>query len=186
MRNYNVTVIPGDGIGPEIVREAVKVLDAAGKKYGYELNYTEILMGGCSIDEYGVPLTDEVRFDAYKKAYEFFKDQRREDGLIIFECGSWLLYEGNKEIFGDNIHARPCFVLGTGADRCVGRGWWSKRNSCWNPGSEDGSPYDSSGGDSMARWHADLGWSELCGRKQQASQRHFRGVCGFVGGTIRK
>ena len=60
MRNYNVTVIPGDGIGPEIVREAVKVLDAAGKKYGYELNYTEILMGGCSIDEYGVPLTDEA------------------------------------------------------------------------------------------------------------------------------
>ena len=53
-------MIPGDGIGPEIVREAVKVLDAAGKKYGYELNYTEILMGGCSIDEYGVPLTDEA------------------------------------------------------------------------------------------------------------------------------
>jgi len=60
MRNYNVTVIPGDGIGPEIVREAVKVLDAAGKKYGYELNYTEILMGGCSIDACGVPLTDEA------------------------------------------------------------------------------------------------------------------------------
>ncbi len=60
MRNYNVTLIPGDGIGPEIVAEAVKVLDAAGKKYGYELNYTKILMGGCSIDEYGVPLTDEA------------------------------------------------------------------------------------------------------------------------------
>ena len=60
MRNYNVTVIPGDGIGPEIVTEAMKVLDAAGKKYGYELNYTKILMGGCSIDEYGVPLTDEA------------------------------------------------------------------------------------------------------------------------------
>ena len=60
MRNYNVTVIPGDGIGPEIVTEAMKVLDAAGKKYGYELNYTKILMGGCSIDEYGVPLTEEA------------------------------------------------------------------------------------------------------------------------------
>ncbi len=60
MRNYNVTLIPGDGIGPEIVAEAVKVLDAAGKKYGYKLNYTKILMGGCSIDEYGVPLTDEA------------------------------------------------------------------------------------------------------------------------------
>lgn len=60
MNNFNVTVIPGDGIGPEIVAEAVKVLDAAGKKYGYKLNYTKILMGGCSIDEYGVPLTDEA------------------------------------------------------------------------------------------------------------------------------
>ena len=38
----------------------MKVLDAAGKKYGYELNYTKILMGGCSIDEYGVPLTEEA------------------------------------------------------------------------------------------------------------------------------
>lgn len=53
---------------------------------------------GFHIPSSGVPLTDEARFDAYKKAYEFFKDQRREDGLMIFECGSWLLYEGNKEI----------------------------------------------------------------------------------------
>ena len=60
MSNYNVTVIPGDGIGPEIVAEAVKVLDAAGRKYDFKLNYTKILMGGCSIDEYGVPLTDEA------------------------------------------------------------------------------------------------------------------------------
>ena len=57
---------------------------------------------GFHIPSSGVPLTDEVRFDAYKKAYEFFKDQRREDGLIIFECGSWLLYEGNKEILPEN------------------------------------------------------------------------------------
>ena len=60
MSNYNVTVIPGDGIGPEIVAEAVKVLDAAGRKSEFKLNYTKILMGGCSIDEYGVPLTDEA------------------------------------------------------------------------------------------------------------------------------
>ena len=44
MSNYNVTVIPGDGIGPEIVAEAVKVLDAAGRKYDFKLNYTKILM----------------------------------------------------------------------------------------------------------------------------------------------
>ena len=55
-----ITLIPGDGIGPEIVREAVKVLDAVGKKYGHHFPYEKILMGGCSIDAYGVPLTDEA------------------------------------------------------------------------------------------------------------------------------
>ena len=58
--NYKIAVIPGDGIGPEIVREAKKVLDAAGKKYGFQLDYTELLMGGASIDVHGVPLTDET------------------------------------------------------------------------------------------------------------------------------
>ena len=58
--SYHIAVIPGDGIGPEIVREARKVLDAAGKKYGFELDYTEVLMGGASIDVHGVPLTDEA------------------------------------------------------------------------------------------------------------------------------
>ena len=57
---YKITLIPGDGIGPEIVREARKVLDAVGKKYGHEFDYTEILMGGCSIDADGVPLTEEA------------------------------------------------------------------------------------------------------------------------------
>ena len=58
--NYNIVAIPGDGIGPEIVREAKKVLDKVGEVYGHKFNYTDILMGGCSIDAYGVPLTDEA------------------------------------------------------------------------------------------------------------------------------
>lgn len=58
--NYNVGVIRGDGIGPEVVTEAIKVLDAVGTKFGHEFNYTEILMGGCSIDATGEPLTDEA------------------------------------------------------------------------------------------------------------------------------
>ncbi len=56
----NIVTIPGDGIGPEIVREACKVLDRVGRVYGHTMEYTEILMGGCSIDRYGVPLTDEA------------------------------------------------------------------------------------------------------------------------------
>ena len=57
---YNIGVIAGDGIGPEITAEAVKVLNAAGQKFDFELNYTPIDMGGCSIDKYGVPLTQEA------------------------------------------------------------------------------------------------------------------------------
>ena len=55
----NITVLRGDGIGPEIVSEAIKVLDAVGKKYSHEFVYTEVDIGGCSIDKYGVPITEE-------------------------------------------------------------------------------------------------------------------------------
>ena len=55
-----ITCIPGDGIGPEIVTEAKKVLDAVAKKYGHTIRYTDILMGGASIDVHGVPLTEEA------------------------------------------------------------------------------------------------------------------------------
>ncbi|MBE6646435.1 MAG: 3-isopropylmalate dehydrogenase [Ruminococcaceae bacterium] len=57
--NKNITLLKGDGIGPEIVDQAVKVLDAVAKKYGHVFNYTEVDIGGCSIDKYGVPITDE-------------------------------------------------------------------------------------------------------------------------------
>lgn len=58
--NHKIAVIPGDGIGPEIVAEARKVLDAAGKKYGFEMEYTKVLLGGASIDVHGKPITDEA------------------------------------------------------------------------------------------------------------------------------
>ena len=58
--NLKITCIPGDGIGPEIVAEAKKVLDAVAGKYGHSITYTDILMGGASIDVHGVPLTDEA------------------------------------------------------------------------------------------------------------------------------
>ena len=58
--NGNILTIPGDGIGPEIVREACKVLNKVGEVFGHTFQYTEVLMGGCSIDAYGVPLTEEA------------------------------------------------------------------------------------------------------------------------------
>ena len=57
---FRIGVIRGDGIGPEVVNEAIKVLDAVAEKYGHEFNYTDILMGGASIDVHGIPLTDEA------------------------------------------------------------------------------------------------------------------------------
>lgn len=58
--NYNIAVIPGDGIGPEIIGEAKKVLDKVGSVFDHDFQYTKVLMGGISIDTYGVPLTDEA------------------------------------------------------------------------------------------------------------------------------
>ena len=55
-----ITCIPGDGIGPEIVREAKKVLEKVASVYGHKMVFTDILMGGASIDVHGVPLTDEA------------------------------------------------------------------------------------------------------------------------------
>ena len=55
-----ITCIPGDGIGPEIVAEAKKVLNAVADRFGHTMRYTDILMGGASIDVHGVPLTDEA------------------------------------------------------------------------------------------------------------------------------
>jgi 3-isopropylmalate dehydrogenase len=58
--NCNIGVIKGDGIGPEIVNEAMKVLDKVAEVYNHTFNYEQLLMGGISIDTYGVPLTDET------------------------------------------------------------------------------------------------------------------------------
>ena len=56
----NIGVIRGDGIGPEIVAEAIKVLNKVGETYGHTYKYNELLMGGASIDVHGIPLTDET------------------------------------------------------------------------------------------------------------------------------
>ena len=58
--NLNIVCIPGDGIGPEIVAEAKKVLDQVADKFGHKVSYQDILMGGASIDACGKPLTDEA------------------------------------------------------------------------------------------------------------------------------
>ena len=100
---YNIAVIPGDGIGPEIVTEAKKVLDKVASVYGHEFDYEELLMGGCSIDAYGEPLTDETLERARKSDsillgsvggrvgvdswYNLPPDKRPEAGLLKIRKG---------------------------------------------------------------------------------------------------
>ena len=60
MADYKIVLLKGDGIGPEIVNQAVKVLDKAGEKFGFSIEYDEALLGGCAIDATGVPLPDET------------------------------------------------------------------------------------------------------------------------------
>ena len=65
--NYQIAVIKGDGIGPEIVSEAMAVLEQVGAKFGHTFAFQEVLAGGCSIDAHGIPLTDET-IEICKKA----------------------------------------------------------------------------------------------------------------------
>ncbi len=58
--SLKIGVIKGDGIGPEIVTEAMKVLDKTGEVFGFSCDYEQLLLGGASIDVHGVPLTDET------------------------------------------------------------------------------------------------------------------------------
>jgi 3-isopropylmalate dehydrogenase len=63
LMNFNITLLPGDGIGPEVVAEAVRVLEVIASKHNHSFIFTERLMGGCSIDKYGSSLTAETLAD---------------------------------------------------------------------------------------------------------------------------
>lgn len=58
--NFNIALLKGDGIGPEIVDSAVKVLEKIGNKYSHTFNFTDYLLGGCALDAVGIPLPEET------------------------------------------------------------------------------------------------------------------------------
>ena len=60
MSNFNIALLPGDGIGPEVIAEGVKILDAVGARFGHEFGYHEDIVGGAGIDTFGVALRDET------------------------------------------------------------------------------------------------------------------------------
>lgn len=120
---YHVAVISGDGIGPEIVREAKKVLDRVGTVYGHKFHYEEVLMGGISIDTYGVPLTDGALETARKsdsvllgavggnvgnsRWYDVAPNLRPEAGLLAIRKGLNLF-----------ANIRPAYLYDELADAC--------------------------------------------------------------------
>jgi 3-isopropylmalate dehydrogenase len=78
MADYKIATISGDGIGPEIIVETVKVLEKIGKIYGHSFEFTEVLAGGIAIDEKGVPLPDET-VEVCKKS----------DAVLLGAVGGW-------------------------------------------------------------------------------------------------
>ena len=67
MQSYNIAVLPGDGIGPEVMAEAIKVLNKIQEKFGFKLNFNEFYVGGAAIDHCGCPLPAETLKDVYKR-----------------------------------------------------------------------------------------------------------------------
>lgn len=78
MKEYNIALLGGDGTGPDVIAEGVKVLNAAGEKYGVKFNYEEALIGGCAYDKYGVPLPDET-----------IKIAKASDAVFLGAVGDW-------------------------------------------------------------------------------------------------
>lgn len=76
--NYKIALIPGDGIGPEVVTETVKVLNKIGEKYNHQFEYTKVLAGGCAIDETGACLPQET-IDICKSS----------DAVLLGAVGGW-------------------------------------------------------------------------------------------------
>ena len=103
----NIAVIRGDGIGPEITAQAIRVLDRIAELYGHTFNYTEVDMGGCAIDKYGDPLpeselekclaSDSVLLGAVggEKWNNVAGDKRPEKGLLRLRAGMGV-YSNNR------------------------------------------------------------------------------------------
>ena len=76
--DYRIAVVPGDGIGPEVVGQTLKVLDKVGEIYGHSFEYEKVLAGGCAIDAVGQCLPQET-IDTCKAA----------DAVLLGAVGGW-------------------------------------------------------------------------------------------------
>lgn len=138
--SFHIGVISGDGIGPEVVAEAKKVLDTVADKYGHKFEYEDILMGGCSIDATGEPLTDHAITQALASDavlmgsiggntqtspwYQLPADKRPEAGLLKLRK-SLNLFANMRPAFLYNELREACplrdSVIGDGFDMVIMR-----------------------------------------------------------------
>jgi 3-isopropylmalate dehydrogenase len=137
---FNIGIIKGDCIGPEIVGEAMKVMDKVAEKFGHTFHYEQLLLGGASIDEYGVPLTDETLERAKKNDavlmgsiggdtttspwYKLPADKRPEAGLLAIRKGLGLFANLRPAVLYEELkEACPLkdSIIGTGFDMVVVR-----------------------------------------------------------------
>lgn len=132
----NIAVIRGDGIGPEIVNEAIKVLDRIGQIFGHHFTYTDVDMGGCAIDKYGDPLpqseldkclaSDSVLLGAVggPKWNDVPGPKRPEKGLLRLRSGMGV-YSNNRpaKIWPQLAEASPLkeAIVGRGIDFIIVR-----------------------------------------------------------------
>ena len=117
--NIKLAVIPGDGIGPEVIGEALKVLDRIAQKYGHKFEYNKVLAGGCAIDQCGECLPRST-IDACKAA----------DAVLLGAVGGWkwdslpgkerpeMALLGLRKELGLFANLRPAMVFDTLADAC--------------------------------------------------------------------
>lgn len=110
--NYNIALISGDGIGPEIVAEAKKVLDKVCEVYGHTFSYKEVLLGGASIDVHGVPLTEEAIADA-----------KASDAVLMGSIGGITHYKFHflGDISYDSLHSWLVLVSHRFSGNCLYR-----------------------------------------------------------------
>jgi len=135
-----IALIPGDGIGPEIVSEAKKVLDRTAEIYGHTFKYETLLMGGCSIDAYGEPLTEETLAKAKasdavllgavggkvgnSRWYDVAPNLRPEAGLLKIRKGLGLFANIRPAMLYDELKAACPLkesVIGDGFDMVIMR-----------------------------------------------------------------
>lgn len=117
--DYRIAVVPGDGIGPEVVGQALKVLDKVGEIYGHSFEYEKVLAGGCAIDAVGQCLPQET-IDTCKAA----------DAVLLGAVGGWkwdtlpgnerpeMALLGLRKELGLFANLRPAMLFEELADAC--------------------------------------------------------------------